>query len=117
MPESKSSPMDRKTDALIGGREVTINLPSGGTENIFIRQIKASELMLMLQTMDDEPKFVSLVSGKDGNWIDNLSISAPDEYSKIAAMAYEVNMDFFSSWFRRRKNQQMILSGTGAQAK
>lgn len=112
----KQSRDQQKTDALLGGREISITLPDGTDETIFVRQVKASELMAFLNTMDNEVDLISMVTGKEKDWIDNLSIAKPDEYSKLADATNEVNLDFFSSWFRRQRNRRKSLSGTSGQA-
>lgn len=106
-----------KVDALLGGRDIQITLPDGSTETVFVRQVKASELIQFTEVLDHEVKLIQMTTGKDIDWIDSLSLAKPDEYSKLADAVNEVNLDFFASWFRRQRNRKMSLSVTGNPAR
>lgn len=104
---------DTKIDALIGGREVAVTIPGAAPETVFVRQIKASELVALLNVIDHEVKMIELCTGKTVEWIDTLSLLNPADYAALATAVNEVNMDFFSSWYRRQKSRQTSLFKTG----
>jgi len=108
-----SNPNESKTDALLGGREIQVTWPDGNKETVFVRQVKASELVALLNVIDHEAKMIELCTGKTIDWIDNLSLLSPSDYARLAEAVNEVNMDFFSSWYRRQKSRQISLSKTG----
>jgi len=101
--------MSNKSDTLHGGREITVQLISGETKAILVRQLRVSEYRKAFPLIGDEIRLVAFASGLTEAELDEI---VPEHYELLQAALWEVNAKgFFAYAARTRRVNEDALVG------
>jgi len=96
-----------KSDTLRGGREMTVTLETGHTEQIVVSQIKVRDYDKAFNVIDDNTKLIALACERPEKWVLNLS---PESYGDLEEALYEVNSSgFFRSAVRQMQQRAAMF--------
>lgn len=93
---------------LLGGEQMEVTTLKGEKEQIKVCQLPVSLFQAYLDSTDDEPRLISLLTGKPTDWVDTLT---PDSCVALITKGEGLNGDFFGQWFRRKIQRQQKLMG------
>ena len=101
--------MSHITDTLHGGRELTVQLVSGETKIITVRQIRVGEYRRAFPLIADEIKLVAFAAGITEAELDEI---VPEHYELLQAALWEVNAKgFFAYAARTRRVNEDAMVG------
>jgi hypothetical protein len=84
---------------IAGGVELEATQLDGSKETVKVRQIPVSKINAFLSAMGNEAELIELYCDKPKGWTDTLTLESA---SAIADKGQEINLPFFSAWFRRQ---------------
>jgi hypothetical protein len=93
---------------LLGGEMMEVTTLKGEKEQVKVCQLPISLFQAYLDSTDDEPRLISLLTGKPADWVDTL---APESCVALIEKGEGINGDFFGQWFRRKLARQQKLMG------
>lgn len=101
---------------LLGGQDITVKLRTGASEIVTVRQISVREFPSLLEAIDDEPKTIEILTGKQVDWVDLLT---HESHAELLKLGEEVNGGDFFNWLRRRvkRQEQLVPGSSGALGK
>lgn len=96
-----------KADTLRGGQIIIVTFDDGSTESVFVRQLPVKDFEAWLGALDDEPRVVALLCGRDACWVDRLT---NESMEAIVTTGERLNRDFFERWLQRRTARKEWLA-------
>lgn len=94
-----SDEQTKKMEALFGGKVVPVTLRDGSTEEVRVKEIPIRQFETFLIAIEDEAQIISIVTGKDEDWVDNL---ADESHEALVAAAMDVNFTRVERWLDRK---------------
>lgn len=100
---------DTALTTLLGGKEITVLLENGESEQIKVRQLPIRKLEEFLQKIGDEDAMVELYASKESGWSQRLS---RDSWEQVLDLGEAMNLDFFTRRAKARiERQEKIMPG------
>lgn len=101
--EKEETKMPDPMTTLIGGTEITVTKIDGSVEVVKVIQVPIKLFPKYAEALEDEPKLVALITGKDQAWVDSLT---HESFEAVISTGEALNKDFFGRWLQRRLERQ-----------